>query len=104
MAVEDGCILAEAVSWASGDPDAALAAYERIRLPRTARAQLGSRFRAKQNHLASPFARFYRDMKMAWRSKMGADSSAGQAAEFFDYDVAREGRFGAGPASQTAVS
>ena len=97
MAVEDGCILAEAVSWASGDPGAALGEYERARLPRTARAQLGSRFRAKQNHLASPFARFRRDLRMAWRSMTGADSSAGQAAEFYDYDVAREGRFGAGP-------
>ena len=103
MAVEDGCILAEAVSWAAGDPDAALGEYERVRRPRTTRAQLGSRFRAKQNHLASPFARFYRDMKMAWRSKVGANSSAGQAAEFFDYDVAGEGRFDAAPVSPTAI-
>ena len=58
MAVEDGCILAEAISWASGDLDAALGEYERIRMPRTTRAQLGSRFRAKQNHLASPLPDF----------------------------------------------
>lgn len=103
MAVEDGCVLAEAISSASGDPDAALGAYERVRLPRTARAQLGSRVRARQNHLASPLARFCRDMKMAWRSRMGADSSAGQAAEFYDYDVAREGQFEARPASGAAA-
>ncbi len=54
---------------------------ERVRLPRTTRAQLGSRVRARQNHLASPFARFCRDVKMAWRSRAGADSSASQAAE-----------------------
>ena len=100
MAVEDGCILAEAISWASGDLDAALGEYERVRKPRTTRAQLGSRVRARQNHLASPFARFRRDVKMAWRSRRGADSSAGQAAEFYDYDVAREGRFGTGPGSR----
>ena len=100
MAVEDGCILARAVSWASGDPDAALAEYQRVRMPRTTRAQLGSRFRARQNHLASPVARLYRDMKMAWRSMVGADSSAGQAAEFFDYDVARDGRFEAAPGAE----
>ena len=104
MAVEDGCILAQAISRASGDPDAALAEYERVRMPRTTRAQLGSRLWARQNHLASPFARFYRDMKMAWRSKVGADSSAGQAAEFFDYDVARDGRFEAAPGSKTVSS
>ena len=100
MAVEDGCVLAEAISWASGDLDAALGEYERVRMPRTTRAQLGSRVRARQNHLASPFARFRRDVKMAWRSRAGADSSAGQAAEFYDYDVARAGRFGTGPGSR----
>ena len=29
----------------------------------------------------------------------GADSSAGQAAEFYDYDVARDARFGTGTGS-----
>lgn len=104
MAIEDACILAEAVAWAPGDADAALGEYQRLRLPRTTRAQLGSRFRAKQNHMVSPFARFRRDMKMAWRSMTGADSSAGQAAAFYDYDVAREGRFEAAPAAGTAAS
>ena len=63
MAIEDGCVLAEALARSPDDPDFALAEYERVRRPRTTRAQLGSRFRAKENHLVSPLARFRRDVE-----------------------------------------
>ncbi|MGB0630808.1 MAG: FAD-dependent oxidoreductase [Alphaproteobacteria bacterium] len=90
MAIEDGCVLAEAIARSPDDLDTALSEYQRARKPRATRAQLGSRFRAKQNHLVSPWARFRRDVKMAWNSRFGADSSAGQAASFYAYDVASE--------------
>ena len=95
MAVEDGCILAEAISRSPGDPAAALRDYERLRMPRTARAQLGSRHRAKQNHLASPVARIRRDLKMAWNNRFGRDKSPNQAEWLYDYDVAAEDGFAA---------
>jgi len=88
MAIEDGCVLAEAISRSPGDLDTALSEYQRVRKPRATRAQFGSRFRARQNHLVSPWARFRRDVKMAWNSRFGADSSAGQASAFYEYDVA----------------
>ena len=88
MAIEDACILTEALLRDPDDPTFALGIYEKLRKPRATRAQLGSRFRARQNHLASPLARLRRDVKMAWNSRFGADSSAGQAAAFYDYDVA----------------
>ena len=101
MAIEDSCILAEAIARSQDDLTAALQNYERIRKPRTTRAQLGSRFRAKQNHLTSPFARFKRDLRIAYNSRFGADSTPGQAAAFYDYDVAAEDGFGFRP-SETA--
>lgn len=90
MAVEDACILAESICRSPNDLSAALRDYERLRKPRTTRAQLGSRFRAKQNHLVSPFARLKRDLKIAYNSRFGADSTPGQAAAFYEYDVAAE--------------
>jgi len=93
MAIEDGCVLAEAISRSPGDLDAALSEYQRVRKPRATRAQFGSRFRARQNHLVSPWARFRRDVKMAWNSRFGADSSAGQASAFYAYDVASDDVF-----------
>ena len=88
MAIEDGCVLAEVITRSADDLDSALMLYERVRKPRATRAQLGSRFRAKQNHLVSPWARFRRDVRLAWNSHVGADSSAGQASAFYTYDVA----------------
>jgi salicylate hydroxylase len=96
MAIEDACILAEAVSRAPGAPREALGDYERLRKPRATRAQLGSRHRAKENHLASPVARMRRDLKMAWRSRFGADKSPNQTEWLYEYDVARETGFSVG--------
>jgi salicylate hydroxylase len=93
MAIEDGCILAEAIARTPNDPQLALETYEEVRKPRATRAQLGSRVRAKQNHLVSPLARFKRDIRMAWNSRFGADSSAGQAAAFYNYDVSKADLF-----------
>ena len=88
MAVEDGCILADVLARGANDLTAALREYERMRMPRTRRAQLGSRQRAQENHLASPWARFKRDARLAWRHRFGADKTPFQVAWLYDYDVA----------------
>lgn len=96
MAIEDACILSEVIARAPDNLSEALLDYERIRKPRTTSAQLGSRFRAKQNHLVSPWARLRRDLRIAYNSRFGADSTPGQAAAFYDYDVAAEDDFRVG--------
>ncbi len=95
MAIEDGCILAEAMARMPDDIEAALRIYERLRMPRTRRAQLGSRHRAKENHLASPIARLRRDLSLAVRARFSADKTPLQSAWLYDYDVAREDGFAA---------
>jgi salicylate hydroxylase len=96
MAIEDACVLAEAVARSPDAPEDALRDYERIRKPRATRAQLGSRHRAKENHLTSPFARLRRDVQMAWRSRFGRDKSPIQAEWLYEYDVARETGYSVG--------
>jgi salicylate hydroxylase len=88
MAIEDGCILAALLAEMWDDPTAALRRYERLRMPRTHKAQLGSRQRARENHLASPWARLRRDLRLAIRTRFGADKTPLQAAWLYDYDVA----------------
>ena len=91
MAVEDGFTLAAMIARHNDDLGAALAAYERMRVPRTTAAVLGSRARAKENHLASPWARFKRDVRLALRERFGGrDNTAFQTAWLYDYDVAKE--------------
>ena len=95
MAVEDGCILADSLARSPDRLTDALRDYERLRMPRTKRAQLGSRQRAKENHLASPFARLKRDLRMAYRSRFGKDKSPIQAEWLYDYDVLAKTGFSA---------
>jgi salicylate hydroxylase len=95
QAIEDACVLAAAVARQPEDLDAALSAYERIRSPRARAAVLGSRARAKENHLASPWARLQRDVKFALRERFGAggkkrDNTAFQVAWLYSYDVGKE--------------
>ncbi len=89
MAMEDGCVLADVIAATPEDSEEALRRYERLRMPRTRRAQLGSRFRARENHLSSPLARLRRDLKLAWRYRFGRDNTPNQAAWIYDYDVNR---------------
>ena len=91
MAIEDGCVLAATIARHGDDLGAALAAYERMRAPRATAAVLGSRARAKENHLASPFARLKRDVKLALRARLGGrDNTAFQVGWLYGYDVADE--------------
>jgi salicylate hydroxylase len=87
MAIEDGCILAAAVAKQSDDLDAALATYEQLRVPRTRTAVLGSRARARENHLTSRWAQLKRDLKFALRDRLGIDRTAFDPAQLYRYDV-----------------
>jgi hypothetical protein len=51
---------------------------------------LGSRERARENHLASPWARFKRDVKFALRERFGRDKTVFQTSWLYGYDVGRE--------------
>lgn len=62
QALEDGYVLADMLAQHRGDATAALMAYERARLPRTARIQLQARARGKINNTTSAFQRFTRDL------------------------------------------
>jgi len=93
MAIEDGCVLAAMIARHGEDLDAALSAYERLRVPRTKATVLGSRARAKENHLASPWARLKRDVKFALRERFGSgDTTAFKVGWLYEYDVGREMR------------
>jgi salicylate hydroxylase len=93
MAIEDGCVLAAMIGRHGEDLDTALSAYERLRVPRTKATVLGSRARAKENHLASPWARLKRDMKFALRERFGGgDTTAFKVGWLYEYDVGREMR------------
>jgi len=54
------------------DLDKALLAYEGVRVPGARVAVLGSRERAGEIHLASPWARLKRDVKFALRQRFGS--------------------------------
>jgi 2-polyprenyl-6-methoxyphenol hydroxylase-like FAD-dependent oxidoreductase len=90
MAIEDACVLAAAIARYPDDLDAALLVYERLRVPRAQAAVLGSRARARENHLVSSWARLKRDVKFALRQRFGRDKTAFQSAWLYSYDVGRE--------------
>ncbi len=95
MALEDACVLAAMVARHGDDLSQALTAYEQIRAPRARAAVLGSRERARENHLASPWKRLARDVKFALRQRFGGsgrkrDNTAFQVGWLYEYDVAKE--------------
>jgi salicylate hydroxylase len=94
MALEDACVLSAMIARHPGDLEAALLGYERMRVPRARAAVLGARERARENHLASPWARLKRDVKFALRERFGGrrdgDNTAFQVGWLYGYDVGRE--------------
>jgi 2-polyprenyl-6-methoxyphenol hydroxylase-like FAD-dependent oxidoreductase len=90
MAIEDACVLSAAIARHANDLDKALLAYERVRVPRARAAVLGSRERARENHLVSRWGRFKRDVKFALRERFGRDKTAFQTAWLYRYNVGRE--------------
>jgi salicylate hydroxylase len=96
MAVEDGCILAEVLAEQPGDIVGALRHYEALRIPRTTRVQMGSRERAKFNHLPSRWDRIKRDVKLAEQTRFGSGNTMAQNDWIYDYDVPKAAS-GGGP-------
>ncbi|MGD0150883.1 MAG: FAD-dependent monooxygenase, partial [Xanthobacteraceae bacterium] len=75
MALEDACVLAAEIARGGDDLAAALSNYQRARVPRTKAAVLGARARAKENHLASPWARLKRDLTFKLRERFGGEDN-----------------------------
>lgn len=89
MAMEDGYALASLIDHES-DIEAALKIYESVRLPRTTRAQLGARARAKENHLSSPLARLTRDFGYAVRRLIQPKATSYKVEWLYSYNVGAE--------------
>jgi salicylate hydroxylase len=90
QAMEDGCVLALALASLPDDPGAALALYERVRLPRARRVVLSARERGQDNHLVSPWSALKRDALIALRHRFGTDRTGRGSAWIFDYDAGSE--------------
>ena len=99
MGIEDGVVLAEWVARLSDDLDEALRRYEAMRVPRTRRAVLGSRERARLNHLPSRWARLRRDVEYAARRLLYPDGTAHRVAWLYGYDVMAEEHYRTAPAA-----
>ncbi len=89
QAMEDGVVLASALSAYSSDIPAALQLYERSRRPRASRVVLAARARGEDNHLVSPLAALKRDALIALRRRFNRGDPTGRGtAWIFDYDAA----------------
>jgi salicylate hydroxylase len=89
QSIEDACVLASLLERFAEDPNAALARYQTLRLPRTRMIQLGARERGRLNHLSSPWARLRRDAGIALRRWRGAGKALQDVAWIYGYDAAR---------------
>ena len=87
QAIEDGAVLARALSTERDDPVAGLARYERTRRPRASRVVLAARERGLSNHLSSPIAAWRRDLTIALRRRLGKDREGRGAAWIPAYDA-----------------
>jgi salicylate hydroxylase len=88
QAIEDGAVLATALSAEASDPLTGLARYERTRRPRASRVVLAARERGLNNHLASPWAAWRRDLKIAWRRRVNRHDPEGRGTAWLaDYDA-----------------
>jgi salicylate hydroxylase len=87
QAIEDGCVLAMALSVLADDPAAALKLYEQSRLPRTTRVVLGARARGDGDQTPSRWTALKRDVLTALRSRFGTDRTGRGFAWLFEYDA-----------------
>jgi len=96
QAIEDGAVLATALSAEASDPVIGLARYERTRRPRASRVVLTSRERGLSNHLTSPWAAWRRDLLIALRRRVHRRDPAGRGAAWLaDYDATSPDALGA---------
>jgi salicylate hydroxylase len=87
QALEDGAVLATALSKERDDPVAGLLRYERTRRPRASRVVLAARERGLSNHLSSPIAARRRDLTIALRRRLGKDREGRGTAWIPAYDA-----------------
>ena len=87
QAIEDGCVLATALSVLPDDLGAALQLYERSRLPRTTRVVLGARARGSGDQTPSGWSALKRNVLIALRSRFGSDRTGRGFAWLYDYDA-----------------
>jgi len=80
QALEDGAVLATALTAEAADPLTGLARYERTRRPRASRVVLTARERGLSNHLASPWASMRRDLSIAVRRRLNRRDPEGRGA------------------------
>lgn len=90
MAMEDGIVLARALEQAPEDLPGALRRYERSRIPRTTRVQIGSRERARSLQLNSTWSRMRRDLGYTLDRWRGKRTALFGASWIYDYDPGRE--------------
>ncbi len=87
QAIEDGAVLATALSAEPDDPTMALERYERTRRPRASRVVLAARERGVSNHLSSPLSALKRDITIALRKRFGRDTEGRGAGWIPEYDA-----------------
>ncbi len=87
QAIEDGAVLATALSAEPDNPTRALERYERTRRPRASRVVLAARERGVSNHLSSPLAALKRDVSIALRKRLGRDTEGRGAGWIPEYDA-----------------
>ena len=88
QALEDGAVLATALTAEAADPLTGLARYERTRRPRASRVVLTARERGLSNHLASPWATMRRDLLIAVRRRLNRRDPEGRGAGWLaEYDA-----------------
>jgi salicylate hydroxylase len=88
QAIEDGAVLATALTAEAADPLAGLDRYERTRRPRASRVVLTARERGLSNHLTSPWAAWRRDTAIAWRRRVNRGDPEGRGTAWLaGYDA-----------------
>lgn len=87
QAIEDGCVLAMALSVLTDDFGAALQLYEQSRLWRTTRVVLAARARGTGDQTPSRWTALKRDLLIAMLSRLGSDRTGRGFAWLYDYDA-----------------
>jgi salicylate hydroxylase len=88
QAIEDGAVLATALSVEGADPLTGLARYERSRRPRASRVVIAARARGQDNHLTSRWAAWRRDLSIVVRRRLNRRDPEGRGAAWLaDYDA-----------------
>lgn len=87
MAIEDGFVLARALSDSGGAVLPALSAYEAARRPRTSRVQLESRKRGETYHLPTRWAQARRDIEYRLRSLFRPRTTGIRADWVYEHDA-----------------